>query len=232
MPNPAPKSTRASGLRFLSGSELKLLALVAMTVDHYAAFLVNDASRAYLLMRTFGRIAFPVYCFLLVEGFLHTRDRLRYGFRLLAFALVSELPWNLAHTGTVLYAKQNVFFTLLLGYIGLWLIERLEKHPDEKAPCAFGFVALVFVAALINADYGLTGVGFILLMYLLSRHPVYRFAVGTCVLPNGLAAGAAFVPIALYNGRRGFAQGRAATLAFYIAYPVQFLVFWWLRFYA
>ena len=96
--------------RILSGSMLKLLAIISMTIDHSAVILypVIDAMRVpisiggraitlYWVMRKLGRLAFPIFCFLISEGYAHTGNKVRYGLRLLIFALVSELPFNLLH---------------------------------------------------------------------------------------------------------------------------------------
>lgn len=112
----------------LSGSALKIIAIVTMLIDHIAATVIirilkfggyNDGLyQLYRVMRNIGRIAFPIFCFLLVEGFMHTRDREKYALRLGCFAAVSEIPFDLAFNGKVLeVGYQNVFFTLLLGLL-------------------------------------------------------------------------------------------------------------------
>lgn len=134
-------------LRILSGSTLKMLAMAIMLIDHTASFLLRHYPPAiapwfqigsttyslYRVMRDVGRSAFPIFCFLLVEGFLHTHNRFKYGRNLLIFACISEIPWNFAQNGTLLYPdKQNVFFTLFLGYLAFCLVERFEK----MLPCS------------------------------------------------------------------------------------------------
>ena len=125
--------------RCLSGSGLKILAIVTMVIDHIGATFPRSTASVmlhigqkrlmlYTVMRFIGRLSFPIFAFLLVEGFLHTRDRERYGIRLAVFAILSELPWNLLHADAWRYETQNVFFTLLLGYLGLCLIERIQKE--------------------------------------------------------------------------------------------------------
>ena len=112
----------------ISGSALKLLAVISMLVDHVGMFVCRDneaflqvictvGSREvtpYFLMRAFGRLAFPIFAFLIVEGFVYTRNRFKYGRNLLLFALLSEIPWNLIHGGSWHYPSQNVFFMVLL----------------------------------------------------------------------------------------------------------------------
>ena len=125
----------------MSGSILKLIACLAMLIDHMAAFLPGDfmdmketlftigdkAITLRLIMHYIGRMAFPLFAFLITEGFTHTHDRKKYGINLFIFALISEIPWNLAHTGELFYGRQNVFFTLLLGYIGLCALDHYKN---------------------------------------------------------------------------------------------------------
>ncbi|MBP3544518.1 MAG: hypothetical protein J6J86_09845, partial [Lachnospiraceae bacterium] len=121
----------------LAGSTLKIIAIITMFIDHIGAAIFENneitmcvmakGEHAYviwgladLVLRLIGRIAFPIFCFLLVEGFLHTRDVKKYALRLGAFCLISEIPFNLAFFGQPLYAgHQNVFFTLLIGLLVL-----------------------------------------------------------------------------------------------------------------
>ena len=106
----------------VTGSTLKLVALFTMLIDHFAATVILQIANTgtggktlidiYWVMRSIGRMAFPVYCFLLVEGFKYTHSRLRYAARLFIFALISEIPFDLALNNAVLeYKSNNVFFT-------------------------------------------------------------------------------------------------------------------------
>ena len=79
----------------LSGSWLKMIAMLSMTTDHLAYYYGCENPYLYELMRTVGRIAFPTFAFLLAEGFVHTRDKSKYMINLFVFALLSEVPWML-----------------------------------------------------------------------------------------------------------------------------------------
>ncbi|MBQ7693312.1 MAG: TraX protein [Oscillospiraceae bacterium] len=228
-----------SRFRVLSGSALKLIAVVTMLIDHVAGHLMpNDKTvvlsvlgktlTRYTLLRSIGRLAFPIYAFLLVEGFLHTRSRKRYGGRLAVFALLSELPWNLLHGGKWTCASQNVMFTLLLGFLGLYVLERLERGAGKR--WALALVGLLAVSVLLRADYGCSGFGFILMLYLLRARPLYQSVLGACFLSARWIAGLAFIPISLYNGRRGMIQSRLVSLLFYAFYPVHMLVLYFIKY--
>lgn len=206
-----------------------------MLVDHLAAFcwrelpamqtvLFNIGHRAitpYFFLRLVGRIAFPIFAFLIVEGFVHTRNRKRYGWNLAIFALISELPWNLVHTGTWHYWGQNVFFTLLLGYLGLCA---LEAFREQKGKLLAALLGLLVGSIVLRADYGCSGYGFILLLYVLRENKILQAIIGSCVLGSRWIAGLAFIPINMYNGERGFVKGPVAKYAFYLFYPLHLLV--------
>ena len=227
--------------RFLSGSWLKVIALLSMLIDHTASVLMSKseyilislAGRSlslYTAMRMIGRSAFPLYAFLLVEGFLYTKDRRKYGARLLLFALISEIPWNLEHTGTWHGPSQNVFFTLFLGFLGLCVLEALLKAEGkhaQKLVCVL--LALFAVSVFLRADYGSSGFGFILVMYVLREAPVIRAVIGCSFLSSRWQVFPAFVCISLYNGERGFIKGKAAKILFYAIYPAHLLLLYWIK---
>ncbi len=156
-----PGMVTAGRKRGISGSTLKLVAIFTMLIDHTAAtilqnilvargmnnldptdtqavmqFYADNASLNVLMvaMRLIGRIAFPIFCFLLVEGFLHTRNVAKYAIRLALFAAISEIPFDLAFYNKIpANNHQNVFFTLLIGLltlIGFKIIK--EKAENTK----------------------------------------------------------------------------------------------------
>lgn len=218
----------------LSGSMLKLLAVVTMIIDHAAdlipadndiifSFLCFHDIYLYNIMRTIGRISFPLFAFLLVEGFAHTSNLKKYGARLLTFALLSEIPWDLEHSFTIFDPQsQNVFFTLFLGFLGLCVLKRMEEKVDAKGMLSlFGLLGVSFI---LKADYSYIGFGFILILWLLRRLPVQRAVIGICFLNNPLKSGLAFIPISLYNGKRGFIKGKFLQFLFYAIYPAHMLL--------
>ena len=220
----------------MSGSILKILACLAMFLDHTAACcsgefpwiddvlftIAGKGITLQYLMRAVGRMAFPIFAFLISEGFVHTRNREKYALNLLAFALLSEIPFNLAFGGTLLHPKQNVFFTLLLGYAGIYFYEKYREANQGKY--LLSILALLAVSIFLRADYGCFGYGFILLLYILRNSKVLMSVIGICVLPSKWIGGAAFVPICMYNGKRGFATGKVAKYAFYLFYPLHLFV--------
>ncbi len=226
--------------QILSGSWLKVIAVTTMLIDHLAAFywgkmepfqavwftIGHHAFTPYLILRIIGRISFPIFAFLIVEGFQHTRDRKRYGRNLLLFAFLSEIPWNLVHSGTWHYPGQNVFFTLFLGYLGLCAIAYFKDDGRRLLAALLGLLAL---SVLLRCDYGCSGYGFILLLYVLRNNKILQAIIGSCVLGSRWIAGLAFIPINMYNGKRGFVKGPVAKYFFYIFYPLHLLIIYYLR---
>lgn len=221
----------------LSGSALKMIAIILMLIDHTAGHVLtssypvsftvfNTTVTLYRLMRWAGRLSFPIFAFLLTEGFIHTRDRRKYGRNLLIFALISEIPWNLEHTGTLLYAKQNVMFTLLLGFLGMCVI---EAYKDDIPKQAGLLILLLFVSFVLKADYGYRGFAFILLLYALRNNKVLQCVIGTCLLSSTWIGGLAFIPINMYNGKRGFIKTPLLKYAVYALYPLHMLVIYYIR---
>ena len=166
----------------LSGSALKIIAIVTMLIDHIAATVIirilkfggyNDGLyQLYRVMRNIGRIAFPIFCFLLVEGFMHTRDREKYALRLGCFAAVSEIPFDLAFNGKVLeVGYQNVFFTLLLGLLTMMAYDAVMNQSrwsvwKRTALSTIAILAGMFAAEFLSTDYGALGVLCIMVFYL------------------------------------------------------------------
>ncbi|MCI6733148.1 MAG: conjugal transfer protein TraX, partial [Lachnospiraceae bacterium] len=137
----------------------------------------------YLPGRILGRISFPIFCFLIVEGYCHTRSVRRYAGRLFLFALISEIPFDYAFFGRIVYmGYQNVFFTLFLGLLALacydvaagWGIRGDEKWMELSlnrkviySAAAKGMIILILLAAwFFHTDYNAFGVVLILVLYI------------------------------------------------------------------
>lgn len=237
----------------LSGNQLKLIAVVTMLLDHIGYLLVGQGCvvprmmagepyqdwwmlySVYSVLRMTGRVAFPVFCFLLVEGFLHTKNWKKYALRLGLFALISEVPFDLFDTGmAVSWETQNVFFVLFLGLLMLKCLQLLEaRMPDGIAGAGLWLELAVIggfciAAWLVRADYNYIGIMLIAVLYLFRRDPVRMCLMGfiwmalmqrTLYLLPGFAAG--FLAIYCYSGQRGKWRGK---YFFYLFYPVHLLV--------
>ena len=212
----------------MSGTALKWIAVISMLIDHTAEVLMNHNAaltepiwaQIYVLMRGIGRIAFPIYAFLLVEGFLHTRDVKKYLTRMFLFAVVSEIPFDLAVFHTPFYwGYQNVFFTLFLGLLALAGI----RWGTGLWKRALALIMCVGAAQLINCDYGAFGVFFIVLLYMTRYDKKTQTVLGALSLVWELPGILAFIPIRLYNGTRGRCGNK---YFFYAFYPAHLLILW------
>lgn len=224
----------------LSATALKVLAMVFMLLDH--SFIALNGWPGYW-MHILGRLAFPIYCFLLVEGFFHTHSRKAYALRLVLFGLISELPFDLLAAGRWFYpGHQNVMFTLALGVGAMALAQKAREKKGVREYWAGAFGCLV-AAALLNVDYGEAGVLTILLFWatremdwkgkLLQLAGLvfinyallggYLTMVGGFLIRPQMAAVLALPLIWLYNGQPG-KGGKAFRLAAYWFYPVHLLV--------
>lgn len=209
--------------KYISGSCLKVIAMLSMLIDHIAYYYGCDNPYLYELMRTVGRIAFPTFAFLLAEGFVHTRNRQKYLISLFAFALLSEIPWMLLnHDGS-----HNVIFTLLAGILGLHVIENSKSH-WVTAIC----ITLIGLATILaDTDYSWRGFGLVLIFYMFRGRPELQTLFGIPLMYEYGIMGVlvAFSVIWLYNGERGFIQGKAWKYAFYAFYPVHLMMIYFLR---
>ena len=230
----------------LSGTALKSIACITMLIDHIGASCIEAgilmpqlasgalssealaSSQLFLfdrVLRYIGRLAFPIFCFLAVEGFLHTHDVKKYVRRLLLFGLISEVPFDLAFFRTPFDpANQNVYWTLALGVLAMAAIKHFEK-PDGSASwqgllCAGGCAVLAFV---LGTDYHAIGVIIICALYLTRADRKKQCIVGAVLFAFEFTAPLAFVLIWFYNGQRGRCS-KAMQTAFYWFYPVHIAV--------
>lgn len=233
---------------------LKLLACITMLTDHIGATLVlrqyylaaaagmdtGSILELYNFLRSVGRLAFPIYCFLLCEGVCHTRHPGKYALRLLAAALLSEVPYDLALHGGFSWEHQSVMITLLLGFGALQLMKRTE-HMLLKLLCAAPFA---LAAEWLHTDYGADGI-WVIVLFALTRQWRFRelwqflglwliFSADHLLFIGWFRRGAvaiqelaclAAVPIALYSGEKK-SGSRALQWGFYLFYPVHLTVLW------
>lgn len=221
---------------------LRILAMGLMLLDHLWATVVpgND------WMTMLGRLAFPIFAFQTAEGYRHTRDFDRYCRRLLLFGLISELPFNLMVSGSLLFPfHQNVMFTLLLGLLSLRQLDLIQANPTQGTLLRSGAkLALIGLGSiLLLPDYGMFGVMTVVCFHLLRDFPgakaaqlaamtmihVFCYEGRTIPLPGGMEfpvqgfAVLALIPIWLCNGEKG-PGGKFFRLASYIFYPLHMLL--------
>lgn len=229
----------------LTGNQLKILGIVAILVDNigavviqggilhgtdsalYHAILLTPSGHYWVIAgqvcRYIGRLGFPILAYLTAEEFLHTRDRWSYALRMLLFAALSEVPFDLAVYHVVFYPHyQNMMFTLFVGIMVMAAMESTRNPGLQAGALAAGCL----LSWVLQFDYNVVGVLLIAAMYWFRRNDTAQLAAGlgicavesiSCYCVSALS----FVPIVLYNGRRGAFQ---LKYMFYVFYPVHFLV--------
>lgn len=212
----------------LSGSALKVIAVISMVMDHCAYYLMEHDTILYETLRCFGRIAFPVFAFLIAEGFRHTRNRRKYFLQLLFFAVISEVPWYLLNGAD---GTHNVMFTLALGVVALAAFEKLCEH---RAFCCCAILMIAWLATWLGMDYEWRGILMIVIFYLLGCSHKHASPFGGmtqlfCAFPFMMHYGIAGALLAcmvlyLYDGTRGFIHGNIAKYGFYTFYPAHLMV--------
>lgn len=240
----------------LSGYWLKVIAVITMLIDHTAATILEQMLMQlpewgpidnanweqwyvlYLILRGIGRMAFPIYCYLLVEGFTHTRSKAKYALRLFVFALISEVPFDLALNGTAFdMSYNNVFFTLLIGLLTItaadYIREKLTVRTDGDERVIWKDVLRIVLTMavllaggamaelVLRCDYGACGVLAIFALYVFRERRVMGFALAVAILgvlssTLEFAALLMLIPIHYYDGTRG----RQVKYFFYAFYPV------------
>lgn len=215
--------------------ELKLIACVSMLIDHVGAVLYPQIR----LLRVIGRIAFPIFCFLLAEGSYYTHNPKKYAVRLSIGMLLSELPFDFAFFGGWTWQHQSVMVTLLLGFLALETMKKTEKT-GLKILAALPFA---LAAEFACTDYGGDGVMLIAMFGIVRGMPhenLLQFLgmLVICGMMNSahisiwgirisieLFAVLAIFPICGYSGRKR-TEGKALQWAFYLFYPVHIGIIW------
>ncbi len=237
----------------LTSNILRSIAVLLMISDHvWATYMSFGDWMTYI-----GRMAFPIFAFQIAEGFVHTKNFKKYALRLLGFALISELPFNLFYSSRWFNPyHQNVLFTLLLGLMAIKVIDNLKKNYKAKDIALSAlWLLLIALASLIGfVDYGFNGVLMVVLFYICRDFPFAWLAqlVGmvciniiffegqvipfelfgnTVEIPTQGFAVFALIPIWLYGGRKGISN-KFLQYGFYAFYPVHMIILYLIRYFA
>jgi len=217
---------------------IKIIACITMLIDHAAYCFLDGASTEYYIGRAIGRTALVLFCFSIVEGYLHTRSVKRYMFNLALLGLLAEFPFDYM-TGRLsadrFLTGQNVCFTLLLGLLAITLIDILKSKYMLTSPTLYNLlgsaviILLAFTAFFIRSDSGIMGVLCVIMFYFCRGNRValvcglfiWVFLSYQFNMQMEEYALAALIPILMYNGTKG----RTAKLLFYCVYPLHMLAF-------
>ena len=180
----------------MTTTALKIIALITMLIDHVGAIFFPELT----FLRYIGRISFPLYAFLVSEGVAHTSSKQNYAIRLIGFAILSEVPYDLAFHSSFWYpSNQNVLFELFAGMIALWTLDSALK---KKKYLNLLFVPLIaIISELLGFSYGIYGIILMVAFYLLRKIPILSAIVGAVItfVFNGLTQYALFGPGSLVS---------------------------------
>ncbi|MBP3559597.1 MAG: conjugal transfer protein TraX [Clostridia bacterium] len=244
---------KAKKIQFLNSNTLRIVAVLLMVSDHIWATAMSFGN----WMTYIGRMAFPIFAFQIAEGFVHTKNFKKYALRLLAFAVISEIPFNLFYSSRWFNPyHQNVMFTLLLGLLAIKVIDNLKKDISPKnIGKSLLWLALIAVGGTLGfVDYGFLGVltvvmfylcrgyrftpilqliGMILINIVFFEGQVFIFDVfgKTVEIPSQGFAVFSLIPIWLYNGKKG-KSSKVLQYGFYAFYPVHMLILYLIKYFA
>lgn len=237
----------------LTSNMLRMIAVAFMLSDHiWATYMSFGDWMTYV-----GRMAFPIFAFQIAEGYLHTSNFKKYALRLLGFAVITEIPFNLFYSSRVFNPyHQNVLFTLLLGLIAISVIDKMKKKRTAKnIALSVLWLVLICVASTVGfVDYGFLGVLTVVAFYLLRDFPFAWLAQlaamvlinivffeglmfnveifgRTFEIPSQGFAVLSLIPIWLYSGKKG-KSSKVMQYGFYAFYPVHMLVLYLIKFMA
>lgn len=233
----------------MTSFSLKIIALISMFLDHISYPIFGSFSYLNLI----GRIAFPIFAFQISEGFIHTKNVKKYMLRLLLFAFISQIPFQLFHFKFVNpnSIALNIFFTLLFGLIAIWIYDCLKKTIGKSEKNKFHLEIIVglivtcliaYIAELLHTDYGFWGVIVVFMFYFFKEDKKamiisfialcvikygYRLIVYGFNMPTLLLGIFTILPIifiSLYKGK----QGKKIKYLLYFFYPIHLLLLYFI----
>ena len=225
---------------------LHLLAMLFMLCDHLWGTVVQGND----WLTCIGRITFPIYAFLLVEGYFHTKNLKKYVMRLLVFALISEIPFNLVMGSRIFYPiHQNVLWSFLIS-IGLIHFNQKvrEKKVWKRILVGVSTACIAYIGGIITfVDFYNAGILTVLLFYFFRGKKWWCYLaqfIGLWYINFEMLGGFSYeieflgqthfiarqgfalfalLPLWLYRGKQGH-HSKAWQYACYLFYPVHLLI--------
>ena len=216
---------------------LKIIAMISMAFDHVGDVFFPDI----IWLRMVGRLAMPIFAFCIAEGYIHTRNRNKYLLRMGIFALVSEVPFDLAFEGNINLSHQNIMLSFFISIAALMLFD-LIRGPKSEIKGRYSVwrtmlgvlavIAMAVVAMLVKSDYTMFAVASVFLFYVFKdvNHyvrpiPGVAFLALTRTMGYYCTTGLSIVPLLLYNGKKG----KGLKWLFYAFYPGHLLLLFLLK---
>ena len=221
----------------LNGFTLKLIACITMIIDHFAVLFLDFGSKTYMFSRIIGRISFPLFAFLLIEGFFHSSNLKKYIIRLAILAIISEpffdyflIRAQLKENFSVWYS-QNVVFTLLLGLVTVCVYDIIVRRFHTQPVLCNLYCVLILLCGTMTSfflitDYSVYGVLLIFIMYLFHKNRLWMMmacAANILLFGTGMIQLFAMTGVFLiwfYNGE----EGKKIQRVFYLFYPLHIVI--------
>ncbi len=219
----------------LSNFDLKLIAIITMTIDHIG---VVFGTPFYNLLRAVGRLSFPIFAFLLTEGYVHTKSFSKYFLRLLVLAVISEIIYDYVFYERFIYlGANNIFFTLALGLFTLFLLDKsrclVKRYFKDKIdliiilPITYLLIVVIMglIAEFLSFSYGMLGILIISFFYLFKNNfllMVISVSISTLILGEPMQYFSLFSLILIYFYNKKL--GKKCKMFFYLYYPLHILV--------
>ena len=219
----------------LSNFDLKLIAIITMTIDHIG---VVFGTPFYNLLRAVGRLSFPIFAFLLTEGYVHTKSFSKYFLRLLVLALISEVIYDYVFFDSFIYiGANNIFFTLALGLLTLFLLDKskglIKRYFKDKVdlviilPITYLLIVVIMglMGEFLSFSYGMLGILVISFFYLFKKNfplTVLSVSLSTLILGDTMQYFSLLSLILIYFYNKKL--GKKCKVFFYLYYPLHILV--------
>ena len=207
----------------MSSFSLKIIAIIAMTLDHWNVILGGS-----IYMRMLGRLSFPIFSFLIGEGYRHTKNKEKYFVKIFLYSLLLQIPLYF------LYSKEenlNIFFTLASGILLLSIFENNRMNNLIKYFCA---LILLIISEYLKFDYGSYGIISIFIFYKFKEKKMLISFLFLLVNIVYIVSGKIFsiqifslfslIFIFKYNGK----EGKKNKQFFYLYYPIHILLLYFL----
>lgn len=230
------------------GFWIKVIAVITMVIDHIGVMFFPHL----LILRIIGRLSFPLFGYLVSEGFDRTHNKKTYLLRMFLFFLISQVPYSLSfHDGQL-----NIFITLFIGLLIIWISKNISLDKFKKIIFSF---FLLFTAFILPIDYGVAGVLCIVIfntyknsfkklffaqcvlwtLYIAMRFISTKFGSGTFIYPdNGIQIMAPLAVIGIWLSHKLYSDKdrwnisltgkKIIQYGFYIFYPAHLLLLYWI----
>lgn len=224
---------KIKNLKGINGAQLKYIAFASMFIDHFnkaiiTPFLTGTGPMVIIttIFDILGRIAFPIFAFMVVEGFFKTKSQWKYLRNLLFFAVISEIPYDMFQSAEFVNTwSQNILWGLALGLFTIMVIDKLKDYIKKRPLWVFVSLLLVALSSLgsmlISSDYEYYAIIIIYLYYIFYDKRLLASGLGYLVIIKEIYAILGFATVLLYNGEKG----KQNKIFNYLFYPVHLLIF-------